>query len=83
MNCTQCQKDIDAHAKFCPYCGFKIVSSIMKNCVKCMRYINDECKFCPYCGAKIDLTFRGVFDFKVGLNNGVILRMVGSVYATG
>ncbi len=48
--CPKCGRVVPMDAVFCPYCGFKLVST--KKCIKCGRDIPADAAFCPYCGAK-------------------------------
>ena len=48
--CSNCGKDIDAAAKFCPECGEKQQA---KFCPECGEKLGDNAKFCPNCGKKL------------------------------
>ncbi len=51
MNCTSCNAEIPASAKFCPECGAKVVAS--GSCATCGEAIKPEAKFCHHCGAPV------------------------------
>ena len=49
IECPKCGASIDAHSKFCPECGAKILSE----CPKCGAKVTPRQKFCPECGQKL------------------------------
>jgi membrane protease subunit (stomatin/prohibitin family) len=53
--CPNCSNQIPSTSKFCPNCGFGIVTkpSSQKNCPNCGKQIPADAKFCPECGQKL------------------------------
>lgn len=49
--CTNCGKDIEANAKFCPECGAKQEA---KFCTNCGTKLDQNAKFCSNCGNKVE-----------------------------
>ena len=53
INCSFCGKEVNADAKFCPYCG-KIIEKPkfieVIRCRKCGAKMNEDSAFCPECG---------------------------------
>jgi predicted amidophosphoribosyltransferase len=50
VKCPKCGQSLSTGAKFCNYCGAKIVP--MKYCSECGSQIEETAKFCSFCGAK-------------------------------
>lgn len=59
MKCLNCNKEINDGAKFCKYCGSKVLNQdsnkINRTCTKCGQIIPENAKFCKYCGEKIEV----------------------------
>jgi cytochrome c-type biogenesis protein CcmH/NrfG len=51
LNCTSCNAEIPAAAKFCPDCGAKVTSSTQ--CANCGEQVKSSAKFCHGCGAPV------------------------------
>lgn len=52
ITCVSCGKMIDENAKFCNFCGAKMVKRDMNVCIKCGKPISLNANFCDYCGEK-------------------------------
>ena len=50
MKCKYCYAELKQGAKFCPFCGKKVLEQ--EKCVKCGEQIKAGALFCPYCGSK-------------------------------
>jgi cytochrome c-type biogenesis protein CcmH/NrfG/predicted RNA-binding Zn-ribbon protein involved in translation (DUF1610 family) len=51
LNCTSCNANIPAAAKFCPQCGAEVVAS--QQCSNCGEALKPSAKFCHNCGAPV------------------------------
>ncbi|MEM1995518.1 MAG: zinc-ribbon domain-containing protein, partial [Thermoplasmatales archaeon] len=51
--CPKCQSDVDENAKFCPNCGYDLMSTETIKCPYCGKEIPKSSKFCPECGKAI------------------------------
>lgn len=51
MKCSNCGKEIDGGARFCPYCGKEQVKEL--RCAHCGTSLRPEAKFCPNCGSPV------------------------------
>ncbi|MEQ8155912.1 MAG: zinc ribbon domain-containing protein [Clostridiaceae bacterium] len=51
LNCTNCNSEIPAGAKFCLNCGEKVKTELF--CPTCGEKMAPNAKFCPQCGNKL------------------------------
>ena len=49
MTCKACGKELMSGAKFCMYCGAKVVLT----CPRCGAELPDVAKYCFHCGAQV------------------------------
>jgi class 3 adenylate cyclase/tetratricopeptide (TPR) repeat protein len=55
MNCSQCQHENPADAKFCEECA----SPLQRSCAHCGEQLRANAKFCPQCAHPVDGTASG------------------------
>lgn len=51
--CAACGKMIDEDAKFCNFCGSKVVKVNMTICTNCKKLLSPNVNFCNYCGERV------------------------------
>lgn len=55
INCSSCNKEITANAKFCPFCGSKAETKPKPGfCKECNNQNPENAKFCGFCGDKMN-----------------------------
>jgi len=52
VRCMECQKDIQADARFCPHCGHQQL--VIQRCENCGKNLTANARFCPRCGQATD-----------------------------
>lgn len=67
MFCGRCGAEINETAKFCGYCGEKIISNTNNICRKCGVELDENDKFCTNCGEKV--AAEGFVNQQSGLVN--------------
>lgn len=50
--CPDCQNEISADARFCPYCGHQQV--VLSQCVNCSKNLSPNARFCSRCGTSTE-----------------------------
>ena len=50
--CPECHHEINADARFCPYCGHQVVRLLV--CAHCGKNLTPKAKFCSQCGRPAD-----------------------------